>query len=278
MKTAKQMYNFSKKYTPINTEDNTLHKTLPEDSMSSLLTKAFNVIISDLEKNEIVNFSFSASECYIYEGSKYTMGLQPVAIAITDYRIILCGYNKFKLYQQHELEHKIISFQINECVNPYYELFPAAAHIYFNEEIEVDIPFYTYDKQINGTELFTNLIADLQKLLNVEFVTKEEHDNKFSNRVKNFFELEPYHIGLLIIVVSCIAFIIYIISSLNNSTSVWDKEYDTCIICGGEMQCGMCGASGPYCENAQYGAGNDHFCLEHWADCCEWHEEQKNKR
>lgn len=77
-------------------------------------------------------------------------------------------------------------------------------------------------------------------------------------------------VWIAVFVVGGIAIFSY---SGNKSEEV--KKYDTCNICHGEMKCAVCGKSGPYCENAQYGAGDDHYCLEHWADCCEWHENNK---
>jgi hypothetical protein len=45
-----------------------------------------------------------------------------------------------------------------------------------------------------------------------------------------------------------------------------------CTICGGKMECAICGESGLYCENATYGSGNDHYCSKHWSSVVEWHE------
>lgn len=55
------------------------------------------------------------------------------------------------------------------------------------------------------------------------------------------------------------------------------KEVQRCTICGGEMKCAICGESGPYCENASYGSGSDHYCNKHWGDVVEWHEEHDSK-
>lgn len=243
MRTAEEMIEFSKKYTTTNA----IHKN------------AFNRLIDELHKNEIVNFAFTAES---------GVGLYNVAVAISNCRIIVCGNTKND--NTHLFDIKIIKHSSIKHI--YYRLFGSTiAGLILNNKTTFRFTF----KKWTARNKIIKLCEDLHGIFNVEIT---EYSEENFNKHKIGLELEPYHIGLLIIVVSCIAFIIFIISGLSNSTSVWDKEYDTCIICGGEMQCGMCGASGVYCENAQYGAGNAHYCSEHWADCCEWHEEQKNKR
>lgn len=65
--------------------------------------------------------------------------------------------------------------------------------------------------------------------------------------------------------------VLFTILSMSFSPS---KETSICSICGGELECEICGKEGLYCENASYGSGTDHYCNEHWGDVVEWHEKR----
>ncbi len=74
----------------------------------------------------------------------------------------------------------------------------------------------------------------------------------------------------IILVLLCFTILFCMDGCVGESSS--SDNVETCNICGGGMRCEICGKYGPYCENASYGAGSDHYCSEHWADVCEWHE------